>query len=105
MSRKGPHARVPFLSLNNLTSMEDRLTPEDVEEFRRLVREETGYDMPYQEALNRAIELIALVTMLVKPYPEDQPEAKDTDKPIPPESPAPKTPPPSTGSAQLTLPL
>jgi len=51
----------------------DRLTPEDVREFQAAVLEETGVQLSTQEAWNRAIELIALVRMLVQPYPEDDP--------------------------------
>lgn len=47
------------------------LAPEDVFEFRTIVREETGVDIPETEAWNRAIELIALVRMLLSPLPED----------------------------------
>ena len=47
------------------------LTQEDVQEFQRLVREETGVEIGGQEAWDRAIELIALVRMLIRPDPED----------------------------------
>jgi hypothetical protein len=56
------------------TAEAERLTPEDVREFQTLVLEETGVQLSTQEAWNRAIELIALVRMLVKPYPEDEPD-------------------------------
>ena len=49
----------------------ERLTPEDVREFQALVLAETGVQLSTQEAWNRAIELIALFRMLIKPYPED----------------------------------
>lgn len=52
----------------------DRLTPDDVREFQALVAEETGVQLSTQDAWNRAIELIAVVRMLVKPYPEDEPD-------------------------------
>lgn len=52
----------------------DRLTPDDVREFQALVLEETGVQMSTQEAWDRAIELIAVARMLVKPYPEDEPD-------------------------------
>jgi len=47
------------------------LTPDEVREFQALVRSETGITLSGQEAWDRAIELIALVRMLVHPYPED----------------------------------
>ncbi len=52
----------------------DRLTPDDVREFQALILEEAGVHLSTQVAWGRAIELIALVRMLVKPYPEDEPE-------------------------------
>jgi hypothetical protein len=48
------------------------LRPEEVREFQEIVREETGETLTSGEAWNRAIELIALVRMLVAPYPEDR---------------------------------
>jgi hypothetical protein len=50
------------------------LSPEDIREFQDLVRHETGVDLSAQEAWDRAIELIALIRMLIRPDPED-PEA------------------------------
>jgi len=47
------------------------LSPEDVAEFREIVREETGADLSEPEACNRAIELVALFRMLLGPLPED----------------------------------
>lgn len=47
------------------------LTPEDIAEFREIVRAETGVLMDEGEAWNRATELIALVRMLIGPMPED----------------------------------
>jgi hypothetical protein len=55
--------------------MEDQLAPEDVEEFKRLVREETGHELSTQEARDRAIELITLVRILVRPDSENEAEA------------------------------
>lgn len=62
---------------------EDRLFPEDVEEFRRIVKEETGHELSTQEAWNRAIELIAMVRMMVKPYPEDDEGPRKETPPTP----------------------
>lgn len=47
-------------------------TPEEIREFQAILREETGVEVPSGEAWNRAIELVALVRMLVAPYPEDR---------------------------------
>lgn len=47
------------------------LSVEEVEEFREIVRAETGVDMSESEAWNRAIELVALFRMLIGPMPED----------------------------------
>jgi len=47
------------------------LSPEEVAEFREIVREETGVVMAESEAWNRAIELVALFRMLLGPLPED----------------------------------
>lgn len=47
------------------------LTYEEIEEFRKLIREETGLELSHQEAFDRATELITLVRMLTGPLPED----------------------------------
>lgn len=47
------------------------LSPEEVAEFRAIVKEDTGVDMSECEAWNRAIELTALFRMLIGPMPED----------------------------------
>lgn len=53
------------------TSPGPTLGPEDVREFAEIVKAETGVELPAQEAWDRAIELIALVRMLVRPDAED----------------------------------
>jgi hypothetical protein len=53
------------------TGAQSALRPEDIENFRRIVREETGADLSPAEAWARAIELIALVRMCLSPLPED----------------------------------
>lgn len=48
-----------------------QLTSEEVREFQELIAQETGAQLSTQDAWDRAIELIALVRMLVSPLPED----------------------------------
>lgn len=48
------------------------LTPDEVDEFLALLREATAADVSEHEAWNSAIELIALVRMLLGPVPEDR---------------------------------
>lgn len=43
------------------------LTLEDVQEFKRLIKEATGDELTDQEAWNRATELVALYRMLLGP--------------------------------------
>lgn len=50
---------------------QNALRPDEIEEFRRIVREEIGEDLSPAEAWSRAIELIALVRMCLGPIPED----------------------------------
>ncbi len=52
------------------------LSPDKIEEFRRLMKEECGVDLTYEEAAKRASEFINLYRMLMSPVPED-PQAKD----------------------------
>jgi len=51
------------------------LTPEDVSEFQRLVSEATGLTLSAEDEWDRAIELIALVRMLIRPDAEDHEHA------------------------------
>jgi hypothetical protein len=46
-------------------------TPDEIREFQGILESESGVALSVQEAWDRAIELIALVRMLVSPYPED----------------------------------
>lgn len=57
-----------------------QLTPEDVQEFKRLIKETTGHDLTDEEAWDRATELIALYRMFLGPIPED-PEANHPPRP------------------------
>jgi len=50
------------------------LTEADVEEFRRLMREECGVELSLVEAWTRATRLVAMFRALLGPIPED-PEA------------------------------
>ena len=43
------------------------LTPQDVGEFRALVRQETGKDITNEEARNQALNLLTLVALVTKP--------------------------------------
>ena len=47
------------------------LTQEDIDEFKVLMRDECGVDLPNQEAWNRATELLGLFRTLMGPIPED----------------------------------
>jgi hypothetical protein len=47
------------------------LTTDEIRDFQVLIKEETGVDLPVQEAWNRAIAVIALTRMLIGPMPED----------------------------------
>lgn len=51
------------------------LTPEDVQEFRRLVKQECGIEFSYEEAYRHARQFIDLYRMLMGPIPED-PQAR-----------------------------
>lgn len=48
------------------------LTPNDILEFRSLLRDETGVEPSEQDAWNSATELVALVRMLCSRLPEDR---------------------------------
>lgn len=52
--------------------MDDRLTPEDIEEFRQIVLKTTGQELTTQEAWNRAFELINLYRLLMKVRRDDE---------------------------------
>jgi hypothetical protein len=56
----------------DVSSSGSSLTPEEIREFRDLVASETGVELTAQEAWDRAIELIALVRMLIGPVAEDR---------------------------------
>ncbi|MBU1947874.1 MAG: hypothetical protein KJ927_04115 [Candidatus Eisenbacteria bacterium] len=56
-----------------------QLTQEDIAEFRAIARAETGIEMTEGEAWNRAIELIAMVRMLLGPLPEDSEGLPNSD--------------------------
>jgi len=53
------------------TNVRYALTFDEIEEFRTLIREETGLELSHEEAFNRATELIGLVRVLISPLPED----------------------------------
>ncbi len=45
------------------------LSPQDVGEFKALVKKQTGKDITDEEARTQAMNLIRLVTLIVKPIP------------------------------------
>lgn len=47
------------------------LKQEDIDEFRRLVKEYCGIELTNEEAWSRAIELVSLYRMMLRPLPED----------------------------------
>lgn len=47
------------------------LTEADVEEFRRLIRDECGVELLLAEARERATKLVAMFRAFVGPIPED----------------------------------
>lgn len=55
------------------------LTPADIREFQRLVREHCGVTLTDQEAWNRATALVALYRMMLKPIPEDPEVDRSSD--------------------------
>lgn len=54
------------------------LSREKTIEFQRLVREECGVELSFEEAWTRASRLVALYRMLMEPIPED-PESAPFD--------------------------
>ena len=62
-----------------------RLTYEDIQEFKRLIKETTGHELTDQEAWNRSTELVALYRMLLGCIPEDP--AHHSSGPEPPPEP------------------
>lgn len=48
-----------------------QLTQADVEEFRRLMREECGVELTLAEGWERATKMVALFRVLIGPIPED----------------------------------
>ena len=56
------------------------LTEADVEEFRRLMREDCGVELSLVEAWTRATRLVAMFRALLGPIPED-PAARERGYP------------------------
>jgi len=48
-----------------------QLSQADVEEFRRLMREECGVELTLAEGWERATKMVALFRVLIGPIPED----------------------------------
>jgi hypothetical protein len=55
-----------------------QLTQDDIAEFRAVIRSETGVELTDGEAWSRAIELVAMVRMLLGPIPEDREGSPDS---------------------------
>lgn len=57
--------------MKNAQNAAGTLTEADVEEFRRLMREECGVELSLVEAWTRATRLVAMFRALLGPIPED----------------------------------
>jgi hypothetical protein len=71
--------------LGSTPSSEDLKLPrpldaDDIEEFRRIVKEECGVELDRAAAWNRANEIMALYLALLRPIPEDKAVRSETPK-------------------------
>lgn len=55
------------------------LTPADIREFQRLVRDHCGVSLTDVEAWNRATALVAMYRMMLRPIPEDPGVGRSSD--------------------------